>query len=110
MVFCGHASQCENNPLQAGLDCGACGGHSGEPNARLAATLLNQPYIRLALADRGILIPDDVHFLAGLHNTTTDAIELFDLYETPATHVAEVMQLRTASRPRRNSPALNGCR
>ncbi len=93
VVFCGHASQCENNPLQAGLDCGACGGHSGEPNARFAATLLNQPYIRQALADRGVDIPDDVHFLAAVHNTTTDAIEFFDLYETPATHVAEVLQL-----------------
>ena len=50
VVFCGHASQTENNPLAAGLDCGACGGHSGEPNARFAAMLLNQPYIRQALA------------------------------------------------------------
>ena len=57
VVFCGHASQTENNPLAAGLDCGACGGHSGEPNARFAALLLNQPHIREALAARGIEIP-----------------------------------------------------
>ena len=43
VVFCGHGSATENNPLAAGLDCGACGGHSGQPNARFAALLLNQP-------------------------------------------------------------------
>ena len=45
VVFCGHGCQTENNPLKAGLDCGACGGHTGEANARLAAKLLNQPYM-----------------------------------------------------------------
>ena len=83
VVFCGHACQTENNPLAAGLDCGACGGHSGEPNARFAALLLNQPYIRKAMADRGIVIPAETHFLAALHNTTTDAIEFFDVEKVP---------------------------
>ncbi|MEZ6137386.1 MAG: DUF2309 domain-containing protein, partial [Pirellulaceae bacterium] len=83
VVFCGHACQTENNPLAAGLDCGACGGHSGEPNARFAAMLLNQPYIRQALADRGIKIPDDTYFLGALHNTTTDQIGFFDVEAMP---------------------------
>ena len=83
VVFCGHGSQTENNPLQAGLDCGACGGHSGEANARFAAKLLNQKYIRQALAERGISIPDDTHFVAALHNTTTDELEFFDTHELP---------------------------
>ena len=30
-------------------------------------------------AGRGIEIPRDVHFLAGLHNTTSDVIEFFDV-------------------------------
>lgn len=93
VVFCGHVSETENNPLAAGLDCGACGGHSGEPNARLAAMLLNQPYIRHSLADRGILIPADTFFLAAVHNTTTDLIEYFDHADVPASHAAEVEQL-----------------
>ncbi len=95
VVFCGHASQTENNPLAAGLDCGACGGHSGEPNARLAALLLNQPAVRTALQLRGIQIPDSTHFLAGLHNTTTDQIEFFDLKDVPASHQNDLAELLT---------------
>ncbi len=93
IVFCGHACQTENNPLAAGLDCGACGGHSGEPNARLAAQLLNNARVRKALLDRGIEVPADVHFLAGLHNTTTDEISFFDLDLVPSTHLQDVQQL-----------------
>lgn len=94
VVFCGHASQTTNNPLAAGLDCGACGGHSGEPNARMAAMLLNQTNIRKTLAQRGINIPDTTHFVGGLHNTTTDNIELFDLHDVPASHAADVDALQ----------------
>ncbi len=93
VVFCGHAGQTENNPLAAGLDCGACGGHSGEPNARFAALLLNQPYVRQALAGRGIEIPADTHFLSALHNTTTDEIEFFDFNEVPSTQLSNLQEL-----------------
>lgn len=95
VVFCGHGSQTENNPLQAGLDCGACGGHSGEPNARFAARLLNQQHVRLALAQRGIEIPWTTHFVAALHNTTTDEIEFFDRHQIPASHQGDVEELRS---------------
>ena len=94
VVLCGHASQTENNPLKAGLDCGACGGHSGEPNARFAASLLNQPHVRSSLADRGILIPEDTFFVGGLHNTTTDQVELFDTHELPQSHQSDVRALQ----------------
>jgi uncharacterized protein YbcC (UPF0753/DUF2309 family) len=93
VVFCGHASQTENNPLAAGLDCGACGGHSGEPNARLAAALLNQPFVRSGLVEHGIQIPEDTHFLGGLHNTTTDKLSFFDLDEMPTSHREELSEL-----------------
>ena len=29
VVFCGHRAHTDNNPYQAALDCGACGGHPG---------------------------------------------------------------------------------
>ncbi|MDV6033066.1 MAG: DUF2309 domain-containing protein [Phycisphaera sp. RhM] len=93
VVLCAHGSQTKNNPLAAGLDCGACGGHSGEPNARFAALLLNQPFVREQLAERGIVIPDDTLFLAALHNTTTDRIDCFDLHGVPASHRGDVQEL-----------------
>lgn len=94
VVLCGHACQTDNNPLAAGLDCGACGGHSGEPNARFAAMLLNQPYIRSVLAERGIEIRNDTHFLAAVHNTTTDEIQFFDTQDVPAGHRVELEKLQ----------------
>ncbi len=93
VVFCGHACQTENNPLAAGLDCGACGGHSGEPNARFAALLCNESAIRELLSNRGIEIPADTHFLGGLHNTTTDAIKLFDVDRVPTGHESALQEL-----------------
>ena len=93
VVFCGHGSSVENNPLKAGLECGACGGHSGEPNARFAAKLLNQPGVRNALAESGIMIPDDTHFVGALHNTTTDKLEFFDDYELPPSHRGDLEEL-----------------
>lgn len=93
VVFCGHASATKNNPLSAGLDCGACGGHSGEPNARFAALLLNQADIRAALAQRGVEIPTDTVFLAALHNTTTDEVQFFDVDTVPVSHQGDVEEL-----------------
>lgn len=95
VVFCGHGSQTDNNPLKSGLDCGACGGHSGEANARLAARLLNQRHVRETLAERGIEIPADTHFVAALHNTTTDKLQFFDTYQLPSSHEVDLQELQS---------------
>ncbi len=105
VVICGHATDVVNNPYKASLECGACGGHSGEPNARVAATLLNNPRIRMGLAERGIQIPDDCWFVPAVHNTATDDIRLLDMQSIPDMHresYAQVVRwIRAASAPAR---------
>ncbi|MBX3435052.1 MAG: DUF2309 domain-containing protein [Pirellulales bacterium] len=96
VVFCGHGTAVANNPLQAGLECGACGGHSGEANAQFAAALLNDADVRRGLAERGVDVPADTHFLAALHETTTDAITFF-LADVPDSHATDVQSLQTVA-------------
>jgi uncharacterized protein YbcC (UPF0753/DUF2309 family) len=86
VAFIGHGATVTNNPQAAGLACGACGGQSGEVNARVLAALLNEPAVRAGLVGQGITVPDTTHFVPGLHNTVTDEITLFDLDEAPASH------------------------
>ncbi len=94
VVLCGHECQTENNPLASGLECGACGGHSGEPNARFAAMLLNRPEVRQGLEARGYTIPQDTIFLAAVHNTTTDRISFYDTASVPESHREELQSLQ----------------
>lgn len=96
VLLCGHGAESANNPYASGLDCGACGGHAGDVNARLAARTLNDPEVRAQLARQGLVLPADTVFLAGLHNTTTDDVTLFDLEEVPASHGDDVTRLRDA--------------
>ena len=78
VLLCGHGSATENNPYGSSLDCGACGGHKGDINARFAAALLNDPDVRDRLREIGKVIPQDSVFLGALHNTTTDEVMLYD--------------------------------
>ena len=92
VLFCGHGSATKNNPYASGLDCGACGGHAGDANARLAAALLNQADVRIELSERGILIPSDTVFIGGFHNTTTDEVSLFDYEVADARLIEELTE------------------
>lgn len=77
VAFIGHGALLTNNPQAAALACGACGGQSGEINARVLASLCNDPEVRVALAAEGIVIPTHTRFVGGLHDTVTDDVLLF---------------------------------
>ena len=93
VLIAGHGATAANNPHLSALQCGACGGFSGEVNARLLAGLLNEPAVREGIAARGIAVPADTLFVAGLHDTTTDAVTLYDDHPS-GEHAADLARLR----------------
>ena len=94
LVLIGHGARTANNPQAAALACGACGGHSGEVNARTLADLLNDPAVRGVLTEQGHSLPEQTVVISGLHDTVTDTVELFVPPDLPAGHAADLERLR----------------
>jgi uncharacterized protein YbcC (UPF0753/DUF2309 family) len=90
VLLAGHGANVVNNPHASALHCGACGGYSGEVNARLLASLLNDQDVRAGLAERGIAIPEDTLFLAALHDTTTDGVNIYAADHPSAAHAGDL--------------------
>ncbi|MFM2140809.1 MAG: hypothetical protein RLZZ25_1074 [Gemmatimonadota bacterium] len=90
VAFLGHGATVTNNPQAAGLACGACGGQSGEVNARALAALLNDPVVRDALRTEGIVIPPETAFVGGVHDTVTDGVTLYPEAVVRLTHGCEL--------------------
>lgn len=94
VVLAGHGANVVNNPHASALHCGACGGYSGEVNARLLAGLLNAQDVREGLAANGVAIPPDTVFIGALHDTTTDTITLYTDDQDVSQHADDLRQVR----------------
>ncbi|MCX7340438.1 MAG: DUF2309 domain-containing protein [Hyphomicrobiales bacterium] len=94
VILAGHGTNVVNNPHASALHCGACGGYSGEVNARLLAALLNDREVRAGLAPKGIAIPEDTLFVGALHDTTTDDVLLYAADHAADGHGDDLRQAR----------------
>ncbi|QSX33889.1 DUF2309 domain-containing protein [Shewanella avicenniae] len=83
ILLTGHGSQTCNNHTASSLDCGACGGQTGEVNVKVLASLLNDAAIRALMPQYGVTVPSDSQFYAAMHNTTTDELTVFDAPTAP---------------------------
>jgi len=101
VVFCGHGSSTENNAFETALDCGACGGRHGAPNARALAKILNSKMVRKDLRKQGIEIPENTHFVAAEHNTTTDDVQIY-AEQIPALFAENLRELKDALKAAKN--------
>jgi uncharacterized protein YbcC (UPF0753/DUF2309 family) len=94
VLIVGHGSSTVNNPHATGLDCGACGGHTGESNSRVAAAVLNDAQVRKHLNAEGLTIPKNTVFLACLHDTTTDEVSIYNQADVPTESTKDLEALK----------------
>jgi uncharacterized protein YbcC (UPF0753/DUF2309 family) len=94
----GHGSETLNNAFGSSLDCGACGGHAGDINARVLVRLLNDPSVRSGLATRNIIVPEATRFVAAVHETVTDEVFFLDEEQLPSECRSKLEQIKSGLR------------
>ena len=110
VLLIGHGARGLNNPHLSAYNCGACSGNASGPNARALAAFLNDPEVREQLAARNLPIPFETVFLAGLHNTSADTVEFYDLDLLPRTHRADYEAARSSLNSACGKNARERCR
>ena len=75
VIICGHGSLTTNNAFASSLECGACGGHSGDLNAKFICKILNDKKVREGIEQKSnFKISKNTQFIAALHETVGDEI------------------------------------
>ncbi len=92
VIVCGHGSVTSNNAYASSLDCGACGGHAGDLNARVICEILNNADVRSELSRQGkFQIPKETYFIPAIHETISQEIIILEKESIPSSH-KEILQ------------------